>query len=90
MERSRERETPVRNADEQEFISAIAGVDFPASKSGLVRKAMDKGGTDAEVHHVLGQVEDRTYESWDDLRGEIERVYASGGGMPPTQPAAPP
>jgi hypothetical protein len=80
---------PVRHTTEQEYIAALAGLDFPASKAGIVRKAMDKGGIDAEVHHVLGQVDDRTYESWEDLQGEIERVYASGGGMPPTQPAAP-
>jgi hypothetical protein len=83
------RGVPIRHANEDEYLMAIAGVDFPVSKSAVLRKAMDKGGIDGEVHRVLGQVEDRSYESWEDLRGEIDRVYASGGGMPPTKPAAP-
>jgi hypothetical protein len=79
----------LRNAAPEEFADAVRGVDFPASKSAIVRKAMDKGGLDREVPHVLGQIEERTYESLSDLMTEVERVYTDGGGLPVGPPAAP-
>jgi hypothetical protein len=87
-ERPKTNEVP-RNAEPSEFEAAIAGLDYPASKDAVVRKAMDKGGLDREVPHVLGQIEGRTYESESDLLAEIERVYARGGGLWPSGPAAP-
>ena len=83
------REEPQRHAAREEFLRALEGLDFPASKVGIVRKAQDKGGLDREVPHVLGQIEDRTYEDKDDLAREIERVYAEGGGLTLGGPASP-
>ena len=79
----------LRNAAPEEFKDAVRGVDFPTSKDAVVRKAMDKGGLDREVPHVLGQISDRTYESLADLMTEVEGVYARGGGLPVGPPAAP-
>jgi hypothetical protein len=78
-----------RNASRGELITALEGLDFPASKDGIVRKAKDKGGIDTEVPHVLEQIEDRTYEDTTDLLGEVERIYALGGGLTSGGPAAP-
>ncbi|HEY7268845.1 MAG TPA: DUF2795 domain-containing protein [Dehalococcoidia bacterium] len=83
-------EKSLRNAEPQEFTEALQGVDFPASKPVIVRTAMDKGGIDREVPHVLQQIEERTYDSLADLQAEIERVYSFGGGLPLGKPAAPP
>jgi hypothetical protein len=83
-------EAMMRNAAPQEFAEALSGLDFPKPKDVIVRTAMDKGGIDREVPHVLSQIEDRSYESLADLQGEIERVYSFGGGLPVGKPAAPP
>lgn len=80
----------MRNASPEEFFEALEGVDFPASKAAIVRKAMDKGGIDSEVPHVLRQIEDRAYGSMSELQQDIERIYAMGGGLPIGKPAAPP
>jgi 2-methylaconitate cis-trans-isomerase PrpF len=85
-----ESEKLMRNAAPDEFIDAIGGADYPTSKPAILRRAMDKGGLDREVPHVLGQIEDRTYESEADIMAEVERVYAGGGGLPIGKPAAPP
>src|SRR5262245_29866127 len=79
----------LRNAEPDEFRIALAGLDFPSSKPAILNKARDKGGLDREVPHVLAQVEERTYKSWDDIEAEIERIYAQGGGLPIGGPAAP-
>ena len=78
-----------QNAEPQEYMKSLHGLDFPASKSGIVRKAHDTGGIDTEVISVLGRIEDRTYESPQDLAAEVERVYAAGGGLGNAGPAAP-
>lgn len=80
----------LRNAAPEEFEDALRGIDFPTSKDALLRKAMDKGGLDTEVPHVLRQIEDRSYESFAEVFAAIERVYAAGGGLPVGKPAAPP
>jgi hypothetical protein len=76
------------HAERGEFLQALKGLDFPASKSGALRRAQDNGGLDREVPHVLSQIQDRTYESLDDLMEEVERIYAAGGNIPLGGPAA--
>jgi hypothetical protein len=81
--------TQRRHAEPREFIDALEGLDWPASKAAIQRKAADKGGIDAEVNYVLAHITDRAYESFDDLQAEIEAVYASGIALPDAGPAAP-
>jgi len=66
------------NAEAEEFIRALEGVDFPAPKDEIVRKSRDKGGIDWEVPAALEQIADRTYESQDDLLTELHRIYETG------------
>lgn len=77
------------NADPGEFIRALSGIDFPTSRSALVRTAADKGGMDTEVLFVLEQLPDRSYETLADLEAEVRRVYESTGGLADNGPAAP-
>lgn len=78
-----------RHARPRDFIDAMEGLDFPTSQAAIQRKAHDKGGLDTEVIFILGHLPDRTYESMDDLGGEIERVYETQGGLVGNGPAAP-
>lgn len=78
-----------RNADPDEYMKALLGMDWPASKAGIVRKAQDTGGIDTEVIHVLGLVPDRTYETPEDLAAAVEAVYQRDGGLGDGGPAAP-
>lgn len=78
-----------RMATAREFDEALSAVDWPASKASIVNRAADKGGINAEVNYVLGEIEDRTYETRAELDGEIERVYAATGGLEGAGPAAP-
>jgi hypothetical protein len=79
-----------RNADQAEFDRALAGVEFPSSREGIVRAAADKGGLDNEVLFILENIRDRTYESAADVQGAIEDVYARTGGLDGGTPAARP
>jgi hypothetical protein len=85
-----ESEKVLRNASPDEFVEALQGLDYPVSKPPILRKAMDKGGIDSEVQHVLRQIADKPYESMADILEEVERVYELGGGLPVGNPAAPP
>jgi hypothetical protein len=78
------------NADPEEYIQALHGLEFPASRSQIVNKARDKGGLDTEVIAMFERLPDRTYENAQDLRGELVRAYRAG--VPPAgepEPAAP-
>jgi hypothetical protein len=79
-----------RHAGRKEFERALSGVDFPASRSALLRAAQDKGGIDTEVPHILERIPDATYETPDDLFEAVEREYARGEGLQGAGPAAPP
>jgi hypothetical protein len=85
-----DRERSTRNAEPEEFIEAVAGLDYPTSKDAILRKAMDRGGIDREVPYVLEQIPDRTYHSLSEIMDEVEHVYALGGGLPVGKGAAPP
>ncbi len=77
------------HAELKDYRKALEGLDFPASKSAIARKAADVGGIDTEVLHTLENLPDRTYESMADLQGEIANVYAAIGGLDGGGPAAP-
>ena len=82
--------TAGRHAEPREFVDALEGLDWPASKAGIRNKAHDTGGIDTEVLWVLDRIGDRPYDTLDALQAEIERVYeAEGGGLPDVAPAAP-
>lgn len=78
-----------RHADRKDFERALSGVDFPASRSALLRAAQDKGGIDTEVPHILEQIPDGTYDTPDDLYLAVEDAYARGEGLQGAGPAAP-
>jgi hypothetical protein len=80
--------TERRHAQPREFVDALEGLDFPASKAAIQNKAHDKGGIDSEVNYILGMISDRTYDSMQDLQTEIEWVYENAGGLPDAAPAA--
>ena len=79
-----------RNADQAEFERALSGVEFPASRDGIVRAAADKGGLDNEVLFILENIADRTYETISAVQAAIEDVYARTGGLDGGTPAARP
>jgi hypothetical protein len=79
-----------RNADPTEFERALAGVDFPASRDGIIRGAADKGGLDGEVLFILKQIPDRTYGTRSEVDVAIEDAYARTGGLEGGTPAAGP
>jgi hypothetical protein len=79
-----------RNADPQEFDRALAGIDFPASRDGIVRGASDKGGLDNEVLYILEQLPDQTYDTRAEVDAAIEDAYARTGGLEGGTPAAGP
>lgn len=78
-----------RNADPDEFMRALHGLEWPVSKDGIVRKAHDTGGIDTEVVYILGLVPNRTYEAPEDLAAEVEAAYAREGGLSDGGAAAP-
>jgi hypothetical protein len=79
-----------RNADPAEFDRALAGVDFPASRAGIVRAASDKGGLDNEVLFILEQLSESTFETRAELDREIDEIYQRTGGLEGGTPAAGP
>lgn len=79
-----------RHAEPQEYRRVLVGLEFPASKDAIVRSVADKGGHDREVNLILEQIDERDYDSVDDIMQEVERVYAIAGGMPYHNPAARP
>jgi hypothetical protein len=88
-DQSRATQDSLRHAQAAEYAQALRGIDFPAPKDAIVRKAEDKGGIDREVREVLGQIPDQTYAGFEQVMLEVERVYDSGGGLPFGPPAAP-
>lgn len=79
----------IKNAEIEEYIKGLAGLDYPTSRSAIINRARDTGGLDAEVDHVLTQLPDRTYDSLDDIGAEIRRIYAEGSTLEGAGPAAP-
>jgi hypothetical protein len=78
-----------RNATKTDFDRALSGVEFPASRDGIVRAASDKGGLDNEALFILENIPEGTYASRDELDRAIEDAYARTGGFEGGIPAAP-
>lgn len=66
-------------ATRDDYDRAFSGIDFPTSKAGALRTARDHGGIDTEVAAMAEQVEDRSFDSYDDLLKAIHDVYAAQG-----------
>jgi hypothetical protein len=79
-----------RNADPAEFERALAGVDFPASREGIVRAAADKGGLDNEVLFILEQLPHDTFDTRADVDAAIEDAYTRTSGLSGGTPATGP
>ena len=78
------------NPDAKDFLHALHGVTFPASRSELVGAAKDTGGLNGDVILALEQLPERTYATADDLTEEIGRIYAAMGvaAVPPAAASA--
>ncbi len=77
-----------RHVSPQEFREALTGVDFPASRDAIIKKARDRGGQNREIFHILRHIRDRVYRSVEEVDAEIDRVYESVGGLPSAGPAS--
>jgi hypothetical protein len=63
------------NADPKDFLHALHGVDFPASRSQIVNAAKDTGGLNGDVLLILEQLPERMYVTAEDLTAEVQRTY---------------
>ena len=79
-----------RNAEPEEYRRALHGLDYPASRDAIVRKAADHGGLDREVLYVLERIPERPYESFEDVQRAIDVVYETHGGLQVYVPRAAP
>ena len=78
------------HASQKDYDRALEGVDFPVSRDGILNAAKDKGGLDAEVPFILGQLPaEASFESRAELDAAIASVYAREGGLTDAGPAAP-
>ncbi len=81
---------PGRHATIKDYREALEGLTLPAARDVIRNRVGDRGGHDREVDFILAMVEDRRYETMEELEAEIERVYAASGGLPVGRPAAKP
>ena len=77
------------NVEPKDYLHALHGVTFPASRSQIVGAAKDTGGLNGSVMLVLEQLPERMYATAEDLAKEIRRTYAPASGSGDVQPAAP-
>jgi hypothetical protein len=79
------------NATRAEYLQALYGVEFPASRDRIVQAARDKGGLDSEVMFILEHLPKDSYDTMQQLEGDVLRVYQkTGGGLDHGRPAAKP
>jgi Protein of unknown function (DUF2795) len=78
------------NAEPKEFLHAIHGLDFPASRIQIVNAAKDTGGTNGEVIIVLEHLPERMYATAKDLTDEIQRTYEATSSSSDVQSAVGP
>ena len=67
------------HAEPGEYEAILEALEFPASKSGILQKATDRGGLDAEVVSTLQLLTDRAYSNAADLRSAVRTVYLERG-----------
>lgn len=76
--------------DPRDFERALEGLDFPATRDGIVRTAADKGGINGHVLVVLADIADETYDTRDELDAAITAAMSRQRSTGPEIPAAPP
>ena len=69
------------HAGKQDYNKAIAGLEFPISRDGLLRGTKDKGGIDREVAMILDMLQDNKFNSEDELFQKIRHIYLSIGAL---------
>jgi NAD-dependent dihydropyrimidine dehydrogenase PreA subunit len=70
------------HAGKQDFKKAIAGLEFPISRDGLLRGTKDKGGIDREVAMILEMINNSKFISEEELFAKIRSTYLSIGASP--------
>jgi len=70
------------HAGKQDFKKAIAGLEFPISRDGLLRGTKDKGGIDREVAMILEMINNSKFISEEELFAKIRSIYLSIGAKP--------
>ena len=76
-----------RNAELDEYLRALEGLDYPTSRSAILNRAADTGGLDTEVLRVFERLPDRTFRSADEVLEHVRRDATAFGPSP--APAAP-
>ncbi len=69
----------VPHATKQDFNEALKGFHYPISRAAILNMGRDKGGVDREVARVLSVMPDRRYNSEDEVREAIRRIYLGNG-----------
>ena len=69
------------HAGKQDYNKAIAGLEFPISRDGLLRGTKDKGGIDREVAMILDMLQDNKFNSEEELFQKIRYIYLSIGAL---------
>lgn len=77
------------NADRRDYTRALAGLDYPASRDAIVRKAADHGGLDTEVLYILENLSEDSYDTEYELQQAIDGAYEETNGLSGGTPAAP-
>jgi hypothetical protein len=75
-------------ADQKDFLHALHGVDFPASRIQIVNAAKDTGGLNGEVVSLLEHIPERTYATAQDLTDEVLRTFEATNPGSAGEPAA--
>lgn len=81
------------NVDAKEYLHALHGITFPASRSQIVGAAKDTGGLNGNVILALEQLPERMYVSAKDVTEEVLRTYEatnSGGDVQSARESASP
>ena len=65
----------------EDYNKAIAGLEFPISRDGLLRGTKDKGGIDREVAMILDMLQDNKFNSEEELFQKIRYIYLSIGAL---------
>jgi hypothetical protein len=66
-ERDEEREPMARAVSAAEVEKALAGIDFPLDKEGVVRYAADRLPQDSPVMDAIRKLPERTYRTASDI-----------------------
>lgn len=73
-------------AQPDDWERALRGVDFPASKIGIVRDVRENGGIDSEVLKLLDRLPKDGYDTLEELQADIRAIYIEDGVAPNALP----